>query len=141
MSPDLIDVLELIPHRPPMVMIDRLVRCDAASAEATKTFREGEYGVGGGRVEDSLLVECVAQTVAAMQGYAHKQQGGRPSQGMLVGIDDFSVHAAASAGVPLTIEVSITHTVGQFRIVSGSVTQQGKLVAQGQVKVFLQEEP
>jgi len=140
MSPDPVDIAELIPHRPPMVMIDRLVRCDATSAEGIKTFHAGDYGISGGSISESLLVECLAQTVAAMQGYLLKQQGRKASQGLLVGIDNFIVYSPVRVGSPLMMTITVANCVGPFRIVSGSVSQDGSLLAEGQMKVFLQED-
>ncbi len=133
-----IAVQDLIPHRPPMILIDRLTACGEDRAEAVKTFCSGDYGVVDGAVPESLLIECLAQTTAAMQGYLARQRRLPPARGMLVGLDNFSFVAAAVVDQPLTLCVQVLNRVGPFCIIAGRVQAGSQLLAEGQFKVFIQ---
>ncbi len=75
---------EVLPHRPPMLMVDALTHCGPDKATATKTFARGSYGCEGDEVENSALIECLAQTTAAMEGTRLRQSapasGGQDGQ-------------------------------------------------------------
>jgi 3-hydroxyacyl-[acyl-carrier-protein] dehydratase len=130
---------ELLPHRPPMVMVDALVRCDGDSAAAVKTFAQGSYGTDGGGVLESALIECLAQTVAALHGYRAHQSGGRAPRGLLVGVTDFAFCRPAQCGRPLRLTVQITRRLGPFCLAAGRIEQDGSLVAEGELKFHLEE--
>jgi predicted hotdog family 3-hydroxylacyl-ACP dehydratase len=131
---------ELLPHRPPMVMVDALVRCEDDSAVAVKTFAEGSYGTDGGCVLEGALIECLAQTVAALHGHRAHQGGGRVPRGLLVGVTDFAFRRPASCGRPLQLTVRITRRLGPFCLAAGRIEQDGSLVAEGELKFHLEED-
>jgi predicted hotdog family 3-hydroxylacyl-ACP dehydratase len=137
------EMAALIPHRPPMVMIDALVRCDAAGAVATKTFVEGSYGVDGHRVLEPALIECLAQAVAAWHRRQAQESGrpsARPRRGMLVGVSGFTFHRPAEQGRELELTVEITKELGAFCLANGRVRQGGVAVAEGALKFYIEEE-
>jgi len=130
----------ILPHRPPMVMIDALVRCEGDSAEAAKTFAAGGYGSEGGIVLEAALIECLAQAVAAFQGRQARQAGREPPRGMLVGVSDFAFHRPARCGRPLRLTVEVTRRLGPFVLAAGRVEQDGALVAEGNLKFHTEED-
>jgi predicted hotdog family 3-hydroxylacyl-ACP dehydratase len=131
---------EIIPHRPPILMLRAWDRIDATGAVAKQLFQAGDYAVEGDRVAESALIECMAQAVAAVPGFAALHQGRPPAQGMLVGVEDFEVFAPAIAGRELDIVVKITRTLGPFALAEGSISQDGKTVAQGCLKLFIEDD-
>ena len=130
---------DLIPHRPPMVMIDALVECSGTTARAVKIFPESAYGARDGRIAEALLIECLAQTVAAMQGLQARVQCLPPLQGMLVGVSDFVFHRTARLDVPLELAVEITRQLGPMLAATGRITQAGSPVAEGTLKFYIGE--
>ncbi|HEU5396930.1 MAG TPA: hypothetical protein VFV81_07175, partial [Verrucomicrobiae bacterium] len=103
--PDAIE--KLIPHRAPMRFIQALTSCSDELAVATACFGNDDFAVVDGRVLESALVECAAQTVAAALGHL-SASGNHPTAGatgMLVAVSDFKIHSRPSAGKTLRIEV------------------------------------
>ena len=131
------EITALIPHRPPMLMIDALKRCDADSAVATKTFRAGSYGLHDGRVIEAALIECVAQAVAALHG---SSSGAQPHAGMLVGVTDFKYYSPAEADRELEVTVEITKRLGPLCMANGRVSQGEVPVAEGRLKFYIEED-
>ena len=134
------DIEQLLPHRRPMIMIDELVSCEHDSAVAVKCFDDNDFGVFGGIVLEPLLVEAMAQTVAAMDGEGRRQKGEEPSPGMLVGVNDFDFISSAITGQQLEISVKIDKVLGQFRIASGTIYQSGKLITKGEMKFYVNDQ-
>ena len=133
-EPQGIAIGKLIPHRPPMVMIESLVEASPERAVAAKTFRDGDYGLDGDMVAEPALVECVAQTVAAMQGYGRFAAGARPGIGFLAGVARFSIHFQPRRGEPLTIETQVTRRLGTMCLVTGKILREGRILAEGELR-------
>ena len=64
-----IDILDIIPQRPPFVMIDNLKHCDMMKTVATFTVRADNLFCENGRLNACALMENIAQTCAARMGY------------------------------------------------------------------------
>ena len=130
-----VDAGTLVPHRPPMLLIDALVECGGGSARAEAALPEGHLAVADGAVLESALVECVAQTAAAMKGFDARGQEGPASIGMLAGAADFEVFRRPPAGRRLTIEVREERRLGALALIYGRVLCDGQTVASGQLRV------
>jgi predicted hotdog family 3-hydroxylacyl-ACP dehydratase len=134
------ELFELIPHRPPILAIDRLVKCDENSAVATVSFSGGRYGTSGEFVDEPLLIECVAQTAAAANGLRERKSGKTPKIGMLVGINDFKIYSEAKCGLEIEAVTVVEKMLGSFSIVRGKVKQEGNLLAEGTLKFYVDVE-
>ena len=69
--PEDINVLDLLPQRPPFIMIDKLIHCDHTSSKAIFEVREDGLFCNNGSMEETGLIENIAQTCAA--GASFKQ--------------------------------------------------------------------
>lgn len=124
-----------------MVMIDALVSGGEDAATAVKTFAPADYGADRGTVLEPVLIECVAQTVAAMHGAAAQAAGRPPAQGMLVGVRDFRFHQPAPVGRQLRLSVEITKRLGPFCIATGRVCLDETVLAEGELKFYIADNP
>jgi predicted hotdog family 3-hydroxylacyl-ACP dehydratase len=127
----------LIPHRPPMCWIKTLGPGTATTA--TACFGEDDYAVADGKVLETALVECVAQTVAAALGQRMQAGGGKPgaaAHGMLVAASNFKIMARPSAGEVLQIEVRETRRLGPMLLVSGTISSNGRIIATGDLSLY-----
>jgi predicted hotdog family 3-hydroxylacyl-ACP dehydratase len=131
---------DLIPHRAPMRFINALTRCDATTAAATACFEQNDFAVADGKVLESALVECIAQTVAAALGHrAQSGGGGKPGavpNGMLVAASNFKIVSRPSAGKTLTIEIRETKRLGPMLMIAGSISYDGQVVASGELSLY-----
>ena len=62
-------MLDLLPQRPPFIMIDKLVHCDSTSSKAIFTVREDNLFCNNGMMEETGLIENIAQTCAASASF------------------------------------------------------------------------
>jgi len=80
---------ELLPHRPPMVLIDAVESFDAEAKRlvARVTIGEGQLFFSGDGVPSWVAIEYMAQTAAALVGYHDKHVApGEPIRpGLLLG--------------------------------------------------------
>jgi predicted hotdog family 3-hydroxylacyl-ACP dehydratase len=129
---------ELIPHRAPMRWIDALTDCTDTTARATVHFSADHFAAAKGEVLETALVECIAQTVAAAQGYRAKTRGNSAGArgGMLAAVSNFQIHCRPSAEQPLTIDVREVKRFGPMLLVSGEISCQGKRVSSGDLMLY-----
>lgn len=130
-----IDMRTLLPHRPPMLMLDRLMEVGPGTAVAEASLKEGQLGVEEGRVLEPTLVECLAQTVAARKAL---EAGGGKSDvpGMLVGIAGFHVTRCPLVGERMTLRTREEKRLGPMILVTGEVFVGEECVASGQLKLY-----
>lgn len=81
----------LLPHRPPMILIDELLHCSASQVVCAVTVRDGAPFVADGRVPALVSIEYFAQTVAAFYGYISRDRE-QFTMGMLLGTRELELH-------------------------------------------------
>ena len=76
----------LVPHRPPALLIDRVVRHDDVSLEAAYRVPESTF-LGRGAMPAHAGIEILAQAIAALENARGRDKGetGPPTMGVLLG--------------------------------------------------------
>lgn len=117
LPPTDVPLVDLVPHRPPMLLIDALVRADEEAAMSVVTLRDGGAQVSGGRLPIVYIVEAMAQTAAAHLGALARWRREPAGGGYLVGLRDVDLaRAALDSGDVVAIEVR--RTFGEERFAS-----------------------
>ena len=131
------NIKQIIPHRHPMIMIDTYQRIDNDAACSSMRFEPGSYGCENGWVMEGMLIEAFAQTVAAHFGYeALKTNETDSGPGMLTSVDEFEFYDMISDTSTISIRIEKTDEIGPFKLVSGDIHVENRLVAKGRIKVF-----
>ena len=121
-------ITELIPHRYPFLLVDRIERADAEEIVGYKRFTAGEpffagHFPGYPVVPGVLLVECMAQTggagVAAMGGL--DEAGGEPGVTFLASVDKARFRRQVRPGDEVRVVVTTR------RRSSNAIRQSGKV--------------
>jgi len=130
---------DLIPHRKPMALVDRLLACtdDDGVAEAVLS-EDCPLLTAEGRLEEVALVELLAQSFAAANGYTRRQSGGAVRKGFLVGIRGVELLGSVRRGDHLQIAFHKSAEIGDFVLVDGEVTRAGEVLARGSLKLWLE---
>lgn len=128
----------LIPHRAPMQWIDALTDCTDTTACATVRFTAGHFAVSDGKVSETALIECMAQTVAAALGHRSQNSGqaSRANNGMLGAVSGFRIHAPPPLDKPVLIEVRELKRFGPMLLVAGVVSCEGQVLAEGELSLY-----
>ena len=122
-----------------MRFIDELMDCTDTTATATARFGPNHFAVEEGQVMEVALVECVAQTVAAAQGWRAKSSGqsGTVPFGMLVAVNNFHIRSRPSAEDTLLIEVCEKKRLGSMIVISGRIVSKGDEIACGELMLYV----
>ena len=123
----------LIPHRRPMLAVDELIFLSEDEAVSRTVIRPESFFLDAlGRVEETLLFEMAAQTFAAL---AANRAG--PEPGFLTTVKKMDFFGRPEVGTAVEITVRVLSRVDDFTVVSGRAVQAGRLLAEGQVTVFV----
>lgn len=138
-----IPVLNVLPQRPPFVMISRLVEYDDnAMLCETEVTPEGlpdgafEFICRDGVYDDAALVENIAQTCAARVGYYNKYILKRGVEiGFIGAIRVLNIHRLPCVGETFQTAITIKSSAFGFSLADAEVmTLSGEIIAEGEMK-------
>ena len=132
------DIEKLIPHRLPMRLVEGIVRVDDNAILTTSVVRDTWPTANGGIVRTLVLVELIAQSAAALQGWKERHEREMGIGGLLVGIHTAKPRLpAVSVGTRLTCSVHISHGATNYLAFEGEVKDDaGVLLLSGAIQAF-----
>lgn len=131
----------LIPHRKPMRLVDRLIDIEAQGGKAEAVITADNVLLDEeGQLDNIALAEMIAQTYAAVKGYRDRLGGEPTKQGFLVGMRKIQFLRTASVGDRLRIQVDTVGAIAGFAVVEGRVTRHQEVIAEGELKLWIQSE-
>jgi predicted hotdog family 3-hydroxylacyl-ACP dehydratase len=131
----------LLPHRPPLLMIDRLLACEGLEGTVESILKPGNPFLNGeGLLYRPAMVELVAQSFAAIKGFADRREGKPAGKGFLVGVKRFAFFHQAKLGQRLLIRIIPTGETEEFGLAQGRIHCGDTLLAEGTVMVFVPKE-
>jgi radical SAM protein with 4Fe4S-binding SPASM domain len=137
-----VDVALVIPHKPPMLLIDRLLEVKERASVSEMTVREDMLFVDDNcKLDDASYPEIISQAVAAQEGF--RRFGGKNPlvEGFLLGITNLVIHGTAYVGDTLSISLFKKARFGDFGILTGEVYNGEVLIARGEIKVWQSDTP
>jgi predicted hotdog family 3-hydroxylacyl-ACP dehydratase len=135
---DDLDLDRLVPHRPPMRLVEGISAIDEASITCVCSVRDSWPGACNGQVPSSMLIELLAQTAATFQGWQERHESEYGRGGLLVGIPSARFAAPrVPVGTELSCLVRATHGTQSYRAFDGEVRdKQGKVWLTGAIQAF-----
>jgi len=131
------DIQDLIPQRPPMVMVDRLLHCDPVVTETEFTVREDNILAENGQMSACGLVENIAQTCAARMGYINLSKGEAVRVGVIGALRDMEIHALPAVGSTITTRIEVSDEVFGMTLAQAESRCGDTLLASGTIKIAL----
>ncbi|MFD1954371.1 3-hydroxyacyl-ACP dehydratase FabZ [Paenibacillus thailandensis] len=136
------ELCRYLPHRPPFLFVDRIVRKEESRIAGEITFRaeesffEGHYP-GHPVVPGVLLIEAAAQTAAVFTGMEGYSAG---KTGYLAKVEDMQFKAPVKPGDRLECEVYLERVLGDFLFFSSTVRKGDVVVAKGKFTVVVKDD-
>lgn len=134
------DILDLIPQRTPIVMIDKLFYADKTSAATGLLIKEDNIFCKEGYLQEPGIIEHIAQSAAAQIGYFCKINNVIPPLGFIGAIKNLKINCLPAIGSALVTTITVLHEIMECTIISGKVTCNDKQIAECEMKVFIQKE-
>lgn len=132
-----VDVARVIPHKPPMLLIDNLLEVKERASVSEMTIRQDMLFVDeNGKLDEASFPEVISQAVAAQEGF--RRFGGRNPlrEGYLLGVKNLEIFGSCHVGDTLLISLYKKNRFGDFGVLSGEVHRNNELIAKGEVKVW-----
>ena len=137
MKEEEIDILRLIPQRPPFVMVDRLLHFDTQTTITEFEVRADNIFIDDGKLSSEGIVENIAQTCAAHMGYISLMSNTPVKVGVIGAISNMTIDFLPQCGAKLTTRIDLLEEVFQMTLVSASVTIGDEVVATANMKIAL----
>ncbi|WP_041277845.1 hypothetical protein [Desulfotalea psychrophila] len=126
----------LLPHRAPMLLVDSLQECNSERAVVLARLPEKGIFFAGDQFLPEFFVELIAQAAALQNGFIALSAGKPLHDGMLVGLEDFSLNKNGHGGERLRVVVEKTFEFGAISFLKGEVFSNEDLLATGNLKVW-----
>jgi len=137
MSPSEIEILSIIPQKPPFVMVDKLIYCDDNTARTNFLVREGNILVEDNVLVEAGLVENIAQTAAARSGYLSKIEKKILHIGYIGDVKNLEIASLPKINSLLETEITIKNQIFDITVIVGKVMCGSKILAQCEMKIFI----
>lgn len=131
------NITDLIPQRPPMVMIDRLNYAGERSAAGSLFIEGSNIFCADGYMLEAGMVEFIAQTAAAYTGYLQVEAGKGISLGYIGAVKNLVINALPEAGTEIMSEIIVESELLGYTIIKGKVIQSDTILAECEMRIKL----
>ncbi len=138
-NPQDLQIWKLIPQREPMIMIDSLVMFTDTICETSFEILESNIFVKDGLFREPGLIENIAQTAAAKIGYKSLVENVPTPVGFIGSVNNLRVYSLPAVHSILTTSVEVTYAIMDASIIKGTIHSSGELIAECEMKIFLQK--
>jgi predicted hotdog family 3-hydroxylacyl-ACP dehydratase len=121
-------IADYLPHRPPMLLIDRIDEVTERTVTCRATIRPDWVFVQNGLVHPSAMIELVAQACAIYVGVTNARAGEPPRLGFIGGCRKIEF-AVDSFSVGDELAIAATKILGQKNLAAftGTVSRRGEV--------------
>ena len=134
--PDECNILDLIPQRPPMVMIDRLYYKDEKSARGFLYIKPSNILCSDGFLSEAGVIEFITQTAAAYKGYQKLVENKEIGEGFIGIIKNMAIHSLPAIKMEIRSEILIEDELLGYTLITGRAFQEDKLIAEGEMRIL-----
>ena len=134
-----VDILELIPQRPPFIMVDRLLHIDRIVTTAEFAVREDNIFLEGDELQPEGLVENIAQTCAARIGYVNLMNKESVRLGFIGAVRNLSILGTPKIGETIETTITVKEEIFQMTLVDAEIRLNGSVIVNAEMKIALSD--
>ena len=137
-----IDIQDLLPQRPPILMVDRLLSADDKQAETELLVRADNIFVENGTLKAYAIIENMAQTCAAQLGYADVYVNGKKDVriGYIGSVKRMQIDASPRVGESLRTRMEVVEDFGDLKLVTAESFVNNHRIAVAELTIALSGE-
>ncbi len=132
------EVLKFIPQRPPIVMVDQLISAADKTTISGLTIKADNIFVENNIFQEPGIIENVAQSAALGVGYVCQLENKKVPLGFIGAIKNLVIYDLPKVGDHITTEIKVDYEVFEATLITGKVYCHDQLLAQCEMKIFLQ---
>lgn len=133
------NITELIPQRPPIVMVDEFFGIDGAVSTTGFTVCDGNMFVVNGKLDECGIIEHIAQSAAARVGYIFREKGEPVPLGYIGSVNKFKLFGHPEIGAKLHTTLEVIQEIFGISLVEAKVYVGEQCVAECRMKIFLEQ--
>ena len=133
------NITELIPQRPPILMIDSLLDQSQEHSETSFEVLDSNMFVRDGELQESGIIENIAQTAAAGAGYYYKTHNETPPLGFIGAVSKVKIDRYPKVGEVLRTRVEIRNEVFQVSLVKAYTFVGDEQLAECEMKIVIDD--
>ena len=137
MKPSDYKILDLIPQRPPMIMIDKLTDTHEKSARGSFFIKKSNPFCHNGYLSEAGLIECIAQTAAAYAGYLQLSAKKEVTRGYIGAIKNLVIHSLPAISTKIQSEIIVENELLGYSIINGKIFQKNVVIVECEIRILL----
>ena len=122
-------ILNLIPQRPPIVMVDSFFGIEKNHSYSGLTVTADNIFYETGKLQEAGIIEHIAQSAAARIGFLYTRQGEKVPLGFIGSVDKLKIFT----------EITVVQEVFDITLISAQVKVEDKLIAECRMKIFIKK--
>lgn len=131
-------ILNLIPQRPPIVMVDSFYGLENDCSYSGLTITSDNIFCQDGKFQEAGVIEHIAQSAAARIGYIYLQRNEPVPLGFIGSVDKLTLHSLPEVRENISTEIIIIQEVGDITLISARVSTSDRMIAECRMKIFLE---
>ncbi len=134
------EILNLIPQRPPIVMVDKFYGIENDSSYTGLKVTTENIFTENDSFKEPGIIEHIAQSAAARIGYICQQNQQPVPLGFIGSVDKLTIHDLPKINDELYTEIKIIQEVEDITLIGAIVKKDEKLIAECRMKILLKKE-
>ena len=131
------NIISFIPQRAPFVMVDEIIYSDDTTTRSKLLVREDNIFVVSGVLKEPGMVESIAQTVAAREGYISKLENKPVRLGYIGAISKLVISGFPRVNEDMITEIRIEKQFFNVILITGKIYCNEIIIAQCEMKIFI----
>lgn len=133
------NILDLIPQRAPIVMVDEFLGIDGNVSRTRFAASEDNLFVEDGVLTECGIIEHIAQSAAARMGYIFKSQNQPIPIGYIGSVNNFELKEFAKVGQVISTSIEIIQEVFGISLIQARCCVDDREIASCRMKIFLEQ--
>ena len=131
---------KLVPQREPILMVHELISQEEKKTVSRFHIATDNLFVENGQLQAPGLIENIAQTAAARAGYVSYSTNEPPKIGFIGAISKLIVHELPQVEEEIETTVEEISSFMNVSVIKGSSVRNGRLLAECEMKIFIQDD-
>ena len=131
------NIIDLIPQRAPIVMVDEFLGIEESVSKSSLTVREDNIFVDDATLSECGLIEHIAQSAAARVGHIFNTLNRPIPIGYIGSVNDFAIAAHPKVGDTIYTTIEVIQEVFNITLIRAVCRMNDVEIATCKMKIFL----
>ena len=131
------NIIDLIPQRAPIVMVDEFLGIEESVSKSSLTVREDNIFVDDATLSECGLIEHIAQSAAARVGHIFNTLNRPIPIGYIGSVNDFAIAAHPKVGDTIYTTIEVIQEVFNITLIRAVCRVNDVEIATRKMKIFL----